>query len=175
MSLYRNDIRDAMIAAIKAAATLAGDKVYQPDDWPMGAALMPSVLVNAPHERKESWGRNAPSFTTTATIVAIGRVAGTAQRQVQADIELLCEQIEIAVLTDQQMNQMIQQFSSVETQVVLTSEGKQHFAEATISFAPEFAQVYVPAGGVPLTEIQGSITNQSGDEIASFAVDLPQT
>ena len=159
MSLYRNDIRDAIIAALKAAGTMAGNSVYQPDDWPTGTPAMPLILVNAPHERKESLVRGAPSFRTTATIVAIGRVSGTSMNQVQADIETLCEQMEQAVLTDQMIPQMIQQFASVETQVILTSESRTHIAEATIAFAAEFDQFFEPAGGLPLTEIQLTLTS----------------
>lgn len=175
MSLYRNDIRDAMIAAIKVAGTLAGDRAFGPDDWPSTPSNLPSVNFNAPHERKESWGRNAPSFTTTATIVAVCRVTGTDRRVVQEEIELLCEQIEIAILTDQQIPQMVQQFSSIETQVIVNTEGKQPFGEATIMFAAEFAQTYQPGGALPLTAIQGSVTNPTtGEELIRFDVDLPQ-
>ncbi len=165
---YRVRVRDAIVAALKAAGTLAGESVFSPRDLETQDAALPVILVHMPLERKAFLGKGGvPRFQTTATIAVVGRLEGSDPMAVEAQAELLCDQIAEAVLTGPVVL-LVESFASVETQLVVSSEGEQHVGEAQLAFAIEFFEVFPPAGGAPL-QIQATVADpSSGATLASF-------
>jgi hypothetical protein len=142
--LRRANLRLIAVAALKSARTLAGQSVFSPRDWPTWSGNYPAILVQTPRERKESVARGMPQFTTTVTMTVIGRVDGTDEGRVEADLESLCEQIEQAILTNHDLVQLTQQFSSVDTRMEVTNEGEKHIGEVQMDFAMEFFEAFQP-------------------------------
>ena len=67
----------------------------------------------------------------------------------------------------------VQQFSSVETHLVITAEGEQFVGEASILFAAEIYQLYEPDAGVPLTEIVTTVPASGAGAPVIFRTTLP--
>lgn len=164
MTLYREQLVDAVVLALIAANTIAGSSIYADRDWPLSEPQLPSILVKAPAERKESLVRGAPQFNTTATITVLARVSGVTSQAVAKLLALICRQIEKAVLSSgSPVQMMVQQFTSVDTETRQTSVGEKPLGDALLSIACEFYEEFPPCGGVPLNQVGFEIT-QAGDD-----------
>ena len=174
--LTAKQFQDLAISTLRAACTLAADRVYEQRDWPTGPGMMPAMLVKVTKERCVSLSRNGPyAFNTTFTLVVIARQAGITPEVVSPDLLLMVEQIKNAFLANQEFNQNVQQFVSIETDVVVSAEAKQAFGEVGMQLEVEIFQEYGPDDGVPLTEIHGTITDpSSGATSAEFEAAFTQ-
>ena len=103
-----------------------------------------------------------PQFFATARLSIIGRVQGTDPTAVEEQLELLCEQIESAILTNQALLQSVNQFSFVDTDMGVTADGRQHIGEVQMDFGMEYnddfdpfvqAPAALPPIAVPLMEV----------------------
>jgi hypothetical protein len=151
--LYRANLRQIAVAALKSARTLAGQSVFSPRDWPDWSGNYPVIHVQTLRERKESVGRQMPEFTTTVTMTVIGRLDGTDEGRVEEQLETLCEQIEQAILTNHDLVQLTQQFSSVDTRMEVTNEGEKHIGEVQMDFAMEFFEAFQPVFPDPIEQV----------------------
>ncbi len=156
MTLYRSTIVSAVVSTLTAAGTLAASSIYAARDWPLTAVKLPSIMVKAPTERKESAVRGVPSFTTVATIALLIRATGANSQAVEATLETLCGQVEQAVLSAGSAVQLlIQQFVSVDTEIRTSSEGGAVVGDAIMQIACEFFERFPPLAsqGTPLSQI----------------------
>jgi len=147
VTLLRSQWRSLVVAQLVAADTLAGSRVFAARDWPTDpAVLFPIILVQVPHERKESLGRQAPEFNTVVDLVVVGRIETGNVNDAETAIETLCEQIELAILANPAIvsAQPFQQFTYVETNTGFNSEGKRHIGEVAMTFGCELYQWYNP-------------------------------
>lgn len=142
--------------------TAANNNVYGPSDWPTATDLMPVLLIQTPHERKDSLGRNAPAFNTVTTARIVGRVTSAADagdagaRAVVGMLGIFVRQVERAVINNYDLTKAIQQFLSVETVTKVSADGKQHIGEFTMDIAMEFFQgveEFAPVDANPLEEV----------------------
>ncbi|GAB7525326.1 ABC transporter permease [Paraburkholderia sp. 2C] len=170
------ELRGLFVDALKGA-TDAGQAVYSPFDWPTAADSYPLILVRAPHERKESMGRNVPQFNTTASIVIIARTKAIAQvgdagsAEALAAAERLKAQIESVLINNPAIwacgttgQQRIQQFSSVESDLSTSSEGEMPMAELNMTIDVEFFQDADDFFPIPVVPLQGvDLTVQEPD------------
>jgi hypothetical protein len=113
-------------------------------------------MVSAPLERKIGLYPNLLEFNATVTIAVVGRVVGFLEEAVGDMTENLSGQIIDAILLDPDLNAQIQQFTSVETQVVVTAEPKNIIGEAALKFEVTLYQAYGP-DAPPLTNVTGTI------------------
>ena len=141
---------DAQILLINAQ-TDVGAKVFTARDWPSTPVGFPNIRLAMPRESKTSLGRTQPQFTTVATLAIHVRCSAVTSEQAEAELEVLCGQIEAAILTNQETLKL-QQFLSVETEARTTSEGSEPLAEALIQIGCEFYERFKPSPGIPLTQ-----------------------
>jgi hypothetical protein len=186
LMIDRVALRTAAVAALKFAATDAGDAVFSPLDWPTTPGSYPQIIVRTPRELKETAALRVlpPSFFSTITLVATGRVEALTELGAEIPLEAFSEQIENALLTNAQFirSNEIQQFSSVSTAMEVRSAGETHIGEVTVAFEIEVPQIYQPtidAAGVPvgqlLEEVEGTVTaGVGGETLATFDVQVPQ-
>jgi len=171
---YRQQIRNAIQAAIQSAATAAGTRVFGPRELPTDPSMLPCVIVSSPpQERAQSLVKGQPSFETVAYFPVTARVAAQTVESIDAQLETLIVQIKQAVFAYQPLIALTERAVSVDTSTALLSEGQYKIAEANIVFAFEFPEFYSPSvsAGTPLTQISGSVTDQaSGSPIGSFVV-----
>ncbi len=169
----RSQIRDALRLAIKGNTT-AGDAVFGPSAWPDRPERLPVVIVQSPpHERAQAIVKGQPSYETRAIVPVIARVAAKSVGDVDAALETLIGQIKAAVFQWLPFQQLIEQVASIETRTAITAESDWHIGEAVMLFECEFPEFYYPAPGVPLAEIQGTLSDQTtGTTVDTFDVQL---
>jgi len=167
--MYSELLHQRIVALLKAANTIAGDQIYSPEDWPLTGANLPAVQIGIGRDRKESRGRiQPPSFVTTTIIYADFSVEEADQARALARVQLLAGQIQAAILSDNTLITMIQQFSSVETsEPVVTAEARRHVGSARIDFAMEYPEDFAPPDPGPFDGLNihadlGSVFDQTG-------------
>lgn len=149
-------LRDAAVAALKAANTLAGQRVYSPRDWPTWNGIHPAIIVRTPDESAQSLGPvGVPTFNTTITLAISGRVERDSEAHADADARTLAKQIKAAILQNGQFikTQAVQQFVGFTSRIEVTAEARKHIGEVTVSLSVEVFQVYEPiidADGDPI-------------------------
>lgn len=169
--LYRNQLRDAIVAILRSAGTLAGDRVYAPRDIPVTPAGMPLIVVSAGPERKESSGRHAPLFTVTATILVEVTVRGSSATDANDQLDQMCERIEESVIGNAGLYSMIQQISAVSTETDISAESKYHLGQASVSFDLEFVEQFTPVATSALNSV--FITASVCPGSSSVQADIP--
>lgn len=146
------------IEALKAENTLAGNRVFSWEDWPTDPKLFPIVLVSTPRDRKAAIGPGiVPQFNTTITLVVMARVVAISHQEASAALRTLRRQIEDAILCQPSISQFVQRFATVDTQIVVTAEAKNHIGELGMTFEIEVYQLFAYSGGDPLTNVTTTI------------------
>ena len=181
------DIRALVVQGL-TDATDAGAAVFSPFDWPTAPNSYPCVLVRAPRERKSSLGKNAPLFSVTTTVEIVARTIATASvgdagsAEALAAAERLKSQIEVSLINntslwaDSSGGQIIEQFSSVESEIVTSSEGEMPMAELLMRIEIEFTQGpddFYPIVGVPLAGIDMQVQEPTGTVQPGFSITFP--
>jgi hypothetical protein len=159
------DIRALFVTALQGA-TLAGQAVYSPFDWPTTPNSYPLILVHARKERKVSLGPNTPEFDVYTTVEILARVrspAGivdTGSVAALAAAETLKLQIETALINnpliwaDPNGGQRIEQFTTVDSEINTSSEGEMPMAELAMSIEVKFYQGPEDFYPIPLNPLQ---------------------
>lgn len=146
------------MAVLKASNTIVGTNVRSVSIMPTVTAAMPVLFVAVPVEKKTSLGvGDTPKFTTAMSLIIVARVAAstinTDEFTASSDIDTLVEQVEQAILTSYDLLLIVQQFTEVETNVVMAGPGGTPIGEATMHFVCDLFQNYHADIGDPLTEI----------------------
>lgn len=150
------DILDAVQAAVVAANTNAGTRVFRPGDWPSQSETKPQIKLRLFDENRVSISRSgAPEFTTTATIRVLAEVEAPASEAdagasaAEAAVWALKRQIEVAVVNSYPLTAMIQQIASMRSQLAFNAEGAMHLGAVQIDLAIEFyegPESFAPVG-----------------------------
>jgi hypothetical protein len=171
MTVMRTQIRDAVVSCLKGQ-TSAGNAVWVARDWPSTTDTIETgqILVFALRERKDRLGKGPLSYTTTATIEVIARIARGGPETALDMIDALAQQIAALVICNMPLRQLgIQYAPTVDTELAYGSEGEMAgVGQAKIDFGFEYPERYQP-GGVPLVDIQ---VNEGA--FGSFHAPLPQ-
>jgi len=150
-------------------ATDAGARVFQPGDWPTVRGQMPIIKLRILRERRQSQSRSgSPQYTTTAMIRVIGEVEAYASEDnagaaiAEAACWLLKRQIEIAIVNSHELFMRIQQIASIDSSLVISSEGATHIAAIVMDFAVEFfedADSFAPVSADDVNDIDLTAAN----------------
>jgi hypothetical protein len=122
------DIFDLVYAALAPAPgapapTDAGERVHRPGMLPTQSDDYPQIKTRVVSESRQSLGRGAVEFTTTATIRAIGEVSAPVmlvdvqKSDVEVKLWALKRQIEMAVIGSYPLFRVVQQLASVQAQL----------------------------------------------------------
>jgi len=154
-------IRQLTVAALKAAATDAGDRVYTPRDWPTRSADYPALLVQTPFDQKHSMGRNAPQFTSVTTVRITGRVeafdtedADNGALLAEEALEALRLQVEQGVINSYELTRQTQQYKEVRSTIDVDSSGESHIGQLLYEIDVEYFQGpddFFPVEATPTT------------------------
>lgn len=138
----RRQLRLAVVGELRAR--IEGATLASPGDWPTSQERLPALLVNVPTETKVSINRGMSEFTTTVSIVVQGQLAAGSAEAAQDDIEDLAYRVENAILQGYWIVRMVQQFSSVQTDVQCTAEGGRQLAGFRMTIAAEVFEDFDP-------------------------------
>lgn len=158
--------KELRLLALKALLnqTLAEDRVFEPRDWPTDPELFPILMVASPRERKTALHAGQLAFTTTVSIVVVGRVSAATSDDAEDDLDRLAGQVVETLLLDADFQEPIQQFVSIDNQSAVTAQGAGHVGEFGMTFEVTFYQAYGP-DGPDLTEITGTTPVGTGPAI----------
>lgn len=171
MTLYRVQLRDAAVQALTAADTLAGTNVLANRSLPLQIDKLPAILITAPRDRGVTTGRNQPGFTRVTTLAVRGQLCGVSPEAVATDLDRFAEQIELAIMLDADLQAMITQVTTLDTELVINSTTREHTGEVRMLFGLEYIEYYPPAG-TPLTEITGQMQANGNADLADMQVPL---
>ena len=150
MTLLRAQLRHAVAEQVqKLCPTIA---VVENRALTTYTAALPVVIFTAPMEHKESWGPGAPKFNATVSLAADIKASGSTE-DVLERWEALAEMVELAVLGNAAVTRLVQEFSAVESHVIVSDEGGTPVASGRIVFQIVLPQVYDPAMPDRLLEI----------------------
>lgn len=154
--LKRVELRKIAQAALKGA-TLAGDRVYSPQDLPTWSGEMPILILRTPEENKESLGRTTmPQFTTTATLQVTAQLEGLTADRAESDCETIAEQIQRTLINNYDLTRRIQQFAYVRSRMEISGDASKHVGVLTIQFGLEYyegPEDFAPVTTVPLKTV----------------------
>ena len=171
MTLYRVQLRDAAVQALIAANTLAKTNVLVNHSLPTPIATLPAILVTAPRDRATSNNRGATDFTRVTTLAIRGQLCGETPEQVGSYLDELAEQIELAIMQDGNLQGMITQVVTIDTEQIITSQTREHTGEIRFLFGLEYIEEYTPAG-TPLTLLNGQMQANGNPDLAGMQVPL---
>jgi hypothetical protein len=143
--LFSEQLRELVIAALKAANTLAGANVFAPRDTPLASSELPAIMVDDQREDSESRGNAGfPAFLTTAILLVEAKVERETSEAVKADLSTLRRQIKVAILTDWSIVASVEQVVGVRTETAISAEGKKHVGELRMQFAFRYPEDFEP-------------------------------
>ncbi len=144
--LARRQFRLAVVSALQA---IGGLMVESPGDWNTPPAKLPAALVRVSGDRKESRGPQLPTFTTSVSLDIVLRVQAMTAEATQDSLEALGYTVEQQLLTNYAVIGMLQQMSSVETEVEITAEGREHIGRASMRVVGELFESFDPTAPAP--------------------------
>ncbi|BCZ75838.1 hypothetical protein [Acetobacter phage phiAP1] len=171
--LYRVMFRD-LIAALLQKTTDAGHSVFTHRTAPVKPELLPVIFVAIPSETGTSFGRGQPGFNKIVKVEVVAKVTGGTPEQVRENMDRIAEQIEMAVMCDQNLQRSISQVTDFNLEQGLLDDSEDHLGGVKITFGLEYQQDY-PVNGVDLQEITGRVvTADEGVTAPGLRVDFPQ-
>lgn len=159
-------LQDLVQGILLAANTSAGNRVYVPGDWPTWDMQYPALLCRAMRDDKQANSRSGVSFTVTSTIRVTGRVQAPADAGEDGALVaetaawFLARQVEVAVINQYQLTLQLQQFPFVRTEIKVSSEGREHYAEFVMDIGMEFYQgeeAFCQPAASALTEVNVTV------------------
>lgn len=163
------DLLDLVHAAIVAADTDAGQRVYRPGDWPSQVGTMPQIKLRLLAEDRISIARSGPpEFTSTATVRIIAQVQAPATpddfgaSEAEAALWAIKRQVEVAVINSYPLTSVIQQIASVRSHLAFNADGALHLGAIQIDLALEFyegPESFAPVDAEDVTELAIEATN----------------
>ncbi|ARW48741.1 hypothetical protein S1001342_02442 [Acetobacter pasteurianus subsp. pasteurianus] len=171
--LYRVMFRDK-IAELLRKTTDAGQSVFTHRTAPVKPEMLPVIFVAIPSETGTSFGRAQPGFNKIVKVEVVAKVAGGTPEQVRENMDQIAEQIEMAVMCDQDLQRFISQVTDFNLEQGLLDDAEDHLGAVKITFGLEYQQDY-PVNGVDLQEITGRVvTADEGVTAPGLRVDFPQ-
>lgn len=140
--LGRRELRLAVLAVLQALPGIT--TVESPPATSTQPKEMPYIGLRCGTERKGSFEKQMPEFTTTATLEILVRAAATTREAAQDAIEALANAIELAVFGAPSVIKMLQQVAGVTSTTEINGEGSAYQAETLISIDCEFVEVFDP-------------------------------
>ncbi len=173
------DILTLVVAALRFPdATGAGARVYRPGDWPTQGGQYPILKLRVPRESKQSVARGGPpEFTVTTTIRIVGEVSAPAEVNdagaavAEAALWALARQVEVAVIGSYPLEQQIQQFASVDSQLAFNSDAETHLAGIQIDLAVEWYQG--PESFAPIIAEDLAVLDLDASQLGPTGLSIP--
>lgn len=143
--LARRMLRLAVLGALEPLKATAGVKtIASPGVWPTPSEKLPAILVNAPTEQKLPNSVGQANFVTGSTVVVQGQLARSTPEEALDAIDALAFAVENAVLMDYWVTRTVQRFTSVQTDIEVTSDGGPHLGGFRMTLVGEMFETFDP-------------------------------
>lgn len=147
----RRQVRLAVLAALQGANL--GCTIASPGDWETPSTKLPSILMRCVGDRKTSTMAGQITFTTTVLLDIEARVEANSGEAAQDALEALSHAIECAVITNYQVNQIVQKFAAIDAVIEVTAEGKRHVGGVMMTFMVEVYEAFDPVYQSPIQPV----------------------
>lgn len=148
--LARRMLRLAVLAALQPLKVSAGVvTISSPGVWPTPPEKLPALLVNVPTEQKQPNTTGMATFVTTSSVTVQGQVSRSSPEEALDAIDALAFEVENAVLTDHWVTRTVQRFTSVQTEIEVTSDGGPHLAGFRMTLVGEMFETFDPTTDQP--------------------------
>lgn len=147
----RRQVRLAVLAALQGAKL--GCTIDSPGDWETPSARLPSILMRCVGDRKSPTAKSQITFTTTVLLEIEARVEANSAEVAQDNLEALSYAIECAVITNYDLNRMVQNWSAIDSVPEITAEGKRHIGGVMMSFMFEVYEAFDPVLQSPVQPV----------------------
>jgi hypothetical protein len=148
---FRQVLRDGAIAMLKAADTLAGDRVSKEPAVPTPADGLPILAVFIPAEHKTSVSQGgAPLFSAALTLHVEARVANADPVKVVSDLDALIDQAQIALLCNPDFMRTskawpIEYVTEIIVRSQIDGDGETFIGKGFVSLTVTYRDEYQPA------------------------------
>jgi hypothetical protein len=125
-------LRKTVVDTLRAANTLAQDRVESERTWPTQSGKMPAIIVYDFEENgeDESGGNTGSQFLVTLALTVDCRVESASRQIAEAQLDLLCAQVKVQLLTPPTLTSLVDKIKSVRLAKTFQSEaGKQGAAK----------------------------------------------
>ncbi len=167
-----DSLRDGAVTALVAANTLAGARVYSPQDWPTWTGIYPLVIIRTPRENAEAIAPRTwpPTFNTVVTLAIECRLDADTEADADAGVRQLVGQIKDGVFRNGQYiyEQQIQAFRGWRERLEITAEGRKHVGQAIVEIDVEILQTFDPtidAAGNVIADTSGNVLAPALDTV----------
>lgn len=147
-------LRALVISALEAAVSTGGlvSRVRSPGDERTAEQELPCVIVRTGRQRKEQNTPGALNFRSTIEILVTAQLETALSGEAAQDTaETTAFAIESALFTYAPLLRQVQQWSYVDEQITIVSDGGKHHAQIDFAFAMTVFEFVQPQGGQPLT------------------------
>jgi len=170
--LARRQLRLAVLGAINAVKTSAQiATIDSPGDWNTPPEKLPAVLMRSGRGRRDSLTKGMAEFNTAIVIEIEARVEAATAAAAQDAIEALAYAVENAIFTDYNVIGMVQQVTSVDEEIEITSEGKRHLGGIKMAITFEMVEMFDP-GIAPQTQTTWPAVEAAIVTLASAGIHL---
>lgn len=144
MTLYRTQLRDAVIAALQASSAFPSQNVFWARTWPTSATDYPAILIYTPRSRKEAVVVGPSEFRTTATFSIQVRVQENDDQTALTSIESLEAAVEEAIFTSWALVQLLECFPNVDSKIDVNAKGREYLGELEMEIDMQFFEAFDP-------------------------------
>lgn len=144
----RRQVRLAALAALKGAKL--GCEIESPGDWDTPPDRLPIILLRCTADRKTATTAGQITFTSTVLMEIQAQIEANSAEVAQDKLEALSHAIECAVITNFDLNQIVQKFATIDTVIGITAEGRRHNGDVMMSFTLELYEVFDPVQQSPV-------------------------
>jgi hypothetical protein len=144
----RRQVRLAVLAALQGARL--GCTIDSPGDWNTPSTKLPSILLRCVGDRKAGTTAGQITFTTTVLLEIEARLEANSAEVAQDDLEALSYAIECAVVTNYEVDRIVQKWVAIDSVPEITAEGKRHVGGVMMSFTLEVFEAFDPVYQSPV-------------------------
>ena len=175
-------LRARAVTLLKAMNTLAGPYVDSSRAIPVAASDSPRLMVWC-RMRQYNWiGDAAPQYDTIGHLLVIGYVTGADHDSVEANTELLGDQV-IALMNQQVfLASPVKRIASIDVDFDVKGDSDRFEGEVSVQFGVLWNEIFEPVlypneggYGQPFEEVVVTIEETSGEILTGATIALSQT
>lgn len=176
-TLTPTGIRTDVVARLKAAATVAGSKVYDSRDLDYEVDEPPALSVSSIGGNDNKWGIGQRLTKHVERLAIVGMVKGTEEGAVAAARDVLEGEVYDALAQDTEWLQSFDSVESMESAKKIDTESEYVVGSVAIVLELHYSIKYTPVPApVPFTEVAVTTepTDPAGADVSERVIELDQ-
>lgn len=176
VTLDPTNIRTDLVTRLKAASTVAGQRVFDSRRIDVDTDELPAIVVTTLGHKDEKDGQNVLLFKRTERIQVTGIVTGTTDEALASAVDAVEDDILVALIEDDEWNASFEAIGDFQSDKSLDLSSKKRVGGVGIQFAVQYHVQYTPdLTGMDLHEV--AVTTEATDpevEVSERVIDIEQ-